>query len=32
MIVIGVRSYRCACRSVIPESPICGERGVEDDE
>lgn len=32
MIVIGVRPYRCACAGPVPESPLCGERGVEDDE
>jgi hypothetical protein len=32
MILIGVRSYRCVCKKPIPEPPVCGDKGVEDDE
>ena len=32
MTVIGVRSYRCPCRQPIPEQPLCGDKGVEDDD
>ena len=32
MIVIGVRSYLCFCPQPIPQDPVCGDRGVEDDD
>ena len=32
MIIIGVRSYLCPCAQPIPQSPICGDRGVEEDD
>jgi hypothetical protein len=32
VIVIGVRSYKCPCKKVIPQEPECGDRGVEEDE
>ena len=32
MIIIGVRSYLCFCPQPIPQDPVCGDRGVEDDD
>jgi hypothetical protein len=32
MIAIGQGAYRCLCREVLPLNPLCGDRGVEDDE
>jgi hypothetical protein len=32
MIAIGQSAYRCLCKQPIPENPLCGDRGVEDDE
>lgn len=32
MIAIGQSTYRCFCKEPIPENPLCGDRGVEDDE
>jgi hypothetical protein len=32
VIAIGQSAYRCLCAQPIPENPLCGDRGVEDDE
>lgn len=32
MIAIGQGTYRCLCGKQLPENPLCGDRGVEDDE
>lgn len=32
MVILGVRSYVCQCPKPIPENPLCGDRGVEDDD
>jgi hypothetical protein len=32
VIAIGQRAYRCLCKEPIPEKPLCGDRGVEDDD
>jgi hypothetical protein len=32
MVVIGVRSYLCFCSQPVPQDPVCGDRGVEDDD